>query len=289
MQKIILTLTILATFILVAINLNAEQAILFYSLSGSNTLTQEDVNKILDAEWIEGENFTAKIHTDITAIFSSAFSGNKYLLKVFGQNVTGIGAHAFLSCSKLTLIDFPIVSNMDHFNPYGTPNYGPTFAAFSECYSLDTVIFGTGFTEPTEIEFGDEIFGVAGFSNDLSKQINLILGEYVLPKPNLNKRTWQNCYAYYKKDYIWKTITIYVGIEEETKDEINIYSIGNNIYYIGNDDILDFELYDLTGKKIMTFDSQQKIIDLNDIKIAGTYFLCYARKSKLITYKILIY
>ena len=61
--------------------------------------------------------------------------------------------------------------------------------AFVLSENIKSVSFGTGFTEETRIEFGINVFS---WYNGVPVTINmdLTLGEFVLPKPNLINRTW---------------------------------------------------------------------------------------------------
>ena len=144
--------------------------------------------------------------------------------------------------------------------------------AFYPGYELISASFGTNFTEPTEIKFGDAVFNEgAPFS------VDLVLGENVLPKPDMEFRSWQDYGVGSSFLYRWKSITIYLGIEN--KVGINIYSISNNVYYINNEYISDLELFDVMGNRIKKYDNYTKFIDLNDFSV-GIYLLQYTENNQ---------
>jgi hypothetical protein len=74
---------------------------------------------------------------------------------------------------------------------------------------LVSVSFGTAFEEETEI-----IFKARVFLDGNTKNIDLTLGKYVLPEPNLSAKIWQNTNgsndgtSHLDFDYIWKSITV---------------------------------------------------------------------------------
>jgi len=81
---------------------------------------------------------------------------------------------------------------------------------FVNCENLVSATLGTGFATETKINFGREAFSSGNASYLMpTEKIKLTLGENVLPKPDLDKNTWQktNSYTPYV-DYIWKNITI---------------------------------------------------------------------------------
>jgi len=86
--------------------------------------------------------------------------------------------------------------------------------AFSWCKYLVSVSFGIGFEAETEIKFVEDVFEAVQ-----TKNIDLTLGEYVLPKPDLTANTWQKQFWLDgEADYVWKSITITDGIEEIIKN-----------------------------------------------------------------------
>ena len=58
---------------------------------------------------------------------------------------------------------------------------------------MTSVILGTGFDEPTTITFGENIF-----YNVETENIDLCLGEFVLPPPDFDNNSWNG--------YTWKSI-----------------------------------------------------------------------------------
>jgi len=98
----------------------------------------------------------------------------------------------------------------------------------------------------------------------------------VLPAPDLENNFWQKTtWDDYNPwgppiDYCWKKIDIYVGIEEKT-EIINIMQIDKNIYYVTSDDVVNFSLFDVSGRPWRYF-RNERIIDLNDLQV-GIYFL----------------
>ena len=100
--------------------------------------------------------------------------------------------------------------------------------AFNNCQSLESITLGTGHTTPQELYIRDYPDGSrAGLVqlraddetpfSELTKNITLILGEMVLPKPNGN--SWNG--------YTWKSVTVLpaiTGIEKVVKsDVITVY------------------------------------------------------------------
>jgi len=122
-------------------------------------------------------------------------------------NVTTIGVNAFIMCSCLKNVNLPVVTKIEF--------------AFFDCPMLTSVSFGTGFTEPTTIDFGINVFGSASpfpLNGTSTLNIDLTLGEYVLPEPDLENKIWQSDNndwvdevwgeVHYALDYIWKSITV---------------------------------------------------------------------------------
>jgi len=101
--------------------------------------------------------------------------------------------------------------------------------AFIGCYKLTSVVLGTNFDTPTEIKFGNGVFG--GRLPDeqvLTPNIHLTLGDYVLPPPDLDAMTWQgdNPIPFVQQDtipYVWKSIN-YTSILETVKNlQVSIF------------------------------------------------------------------
>ena len=135
-----------------------------------------------------------------------AWQGSDWLKNFSAPNVKKIGNNAFRYCSNLTSVNFPLIAFIGE-------------NAFYNCQKLVSATFGIGFTYPTTINFGTDTFERY---DSLTKNIDLTLGENVLPKPNLTAKTWQDDNGNGKgKPYIWKSITIKTdGIEEIIKNAI---------------------------------------------------------------------
>jgi len=210
---------------------------------------------------------------NVTKIMYGAFMYCRKLEAINMPEVTEIGVAAFSDCSSLVAVNFPVVTSIGEFS-------------FTDCEKLTTVSLGTGFTESTMIIMLIDAFKrkFLGFRGDhLTPNINLTLGEYVLPKANLLNNTWYDDNGDGTgNDYIWRSINV-VDIQEDDGIK-DIFYIGNNIYYING--IQKMELYDMTSRKIRTF-NDTKILYLNDFK-SGIYFLTYFKNNKLKFEKIFI-
>ena len=114
-----------------------------------------------------------------TEVEGLAFYNCHSLVNVNIPNLKTIRHSAFLNCTSLVSIDFPNVSYIGS----GGPQDGEQ-TAFYNCTGLRSVSFGTGHTTPTTISFGYAIF-----TGTTTPDIDLVLGEFVLPKPNMSART----------------------------------------------------------------------------------------------------
>ena len=76
-------------------------------------------------------------------------------------------------------VDFPHITYIGSGGPQSEDQ-----TAFYNCPGLRNISFGTAHTTPTNISFGYAVFST-GMTND----IDLTLGEFVLPAPNLNAKT----------------------------------------------------------------------------------------------------
>ena len=270
--KYILSLLIITNFAAVA-----QQVIEFYSLSGSNTLTQEDVNTILENEWL-GAEFSAKIHDDITVIGKGAFIAdvdfnngnpiNKYLVNINTNNVEMLDTLAFAFCGKLLdTIELPAVTKIM------TGAFSGTFCS--------TMFFGEKFTTTTEIIF-EEIVFMDGWTT----VIDLVLSEYVTPAPDLTKREWQDYMGTDANNYFplkWKSITIFSGISQEL-DNTKIYCLSDNTYYIDKDNISALLLFDVLGNQLRKYDDN--FVDLNNFPSSVYFLKCFVGK-RIKTFKII--
>ena len=209
----------------------------------------------------------------VTTIEDNAFYNCVSLLSIDFPLATTIGNHAFEDCTSLTSINFPLVTTIGE-------------SAFSRCDLLEAVTLGTGFEIETEIKFDEYVFSCY---KNLAPNIDLILGEYVFPKPDLAARIWQSTNAYTPSaptcggSYIWKSINVYLGIEDEEINNKFISYLGNNVYRLEN--IKEAKLYDIMGRQIMNL-GNEKTIDLNNLP-TGIYFLQYFDGKKIKTEKII--
>ena len=202
---------------------------------------------------------------ELTIICRGSFSSCRAIVSLNLPKVTLIGIEeeyfvdgAFSGCYALTSVDIPNLKIIG--NGYG---------AFEGCTSLTSVSFSTDLEEGAVTSFGSGIF-----KNVPTNNADLILGQYVTPKPDITNNTWLN--------YPWKNINV-LGIKENEEVD-DIFYIGNNTYFIDN--ALELELYDIIGRKIKSFYNQD-IIDLNEF--TGIYFLRYYKNNKIKTKKIIIY
>jgi hypothetical protein len=212
-------------------------------------------------------NFPSVITLEKNMSNHGAFSVCSSLVNVDFPLLNIMGKSAFSACSGLISINFPMVKLIDT-------------NAFISCINLTEAKFGRDFEDSTEIKFG---WGV--FSNVTTENIELTLGGYVLPLPDLSARTWQdNRGDGTGTPYVWKSITIEpVGIEEEVENN-NIYNLRNNKYILEN--IEHAELYDMTGRLIRKYNNEY-LIDLNDLS-NGFYLLKYSTSDNKIKTKKII-
>jgi len=216
---------------------------------------------------------------NITKIGGFAFMNCEHLLSVDFSSVKIIENYVFGFCQSLISISLPVVQKFYH-------------EIFIGCESLVSVSIGTGLTEPTTIEFGFTVFGSNPYWHLVSTEnIDLTLSDYVLPKL-IGDNIWRDNaggdgnISYPGKPYVWKSITIVVDIVEEVEDEINIFYIDRNIYYV-NGDVFDLELFDINGRLIRNYNNET-VIDLNNVA-TGMYFLKYFdNRKKLKTEKIIV-
>jgi len=137
----------------------------------------------------------------VTTVDSGAFYCCFKLATINFPAVTTVGSKAFIHCYKLATINFPVVTEIKDM-------------AFYYCGSIKNITLGIGFEEPTTINFAKEVFG---YDDEVTPKIDLVLGEYVLPEPDLDTYIWQsngyNVPAAYKP-YKWKSITKHNSISE---------------------------------------------------------------------------
>jgi len=209
----------------------------------------------------------------LQTIGSGAFASCTGLISVDFPSVRTIGHSAFSTCLNLISANFPLVQTIENF-------------AFYRCNSLASISFGTGFTEPTEIIFRARVFLHDNvFSTVRTQNIDLTLGEYVLPKPNLSARIWQNTNgindgtSHLDFDYVWRSITIKevsANIEETVKNcTVNIYPnpVFENFTISGITENALVKITDLNGRIVL----QQTIAPNEQVLVghlsAGIYFV----------------
>ena len=126
---------------------------------------------------------------------------SNWLKNFSAPNIKYIGKYVFESCSNLTTVNFPLVTIIGSW-------------AFYECINLTSVSLETKFITPHSIRFYSDVFlGVE------TENIDLILGENVLPLPDLTANTWQTQNGTANgTPYVWKSIKITDGIEEIIKN-----------------------------------------------------------------------
>ena len=219
----------------------------------------------------------------VTSIGDSAFFECENLTAANFPLVTNIGKNAFFWCENLTAANFPLVTNIGDY-------------AFWSCENLTSVIFGMDFETETEINFGMYAFGYD--LNVLTPNINLILGENVLPKPDIDKNTWQSDGK--GKPYIWKSIKVLdsiVSVKEIRNNSINIFQ-GPTDFTLNFDVItssnMKIVLSNTLGQELMNIYNDfvdigtfNKTIDTENLS-KGVYFIKIQIGKDYITEKIII-
>jgi hypothetical protein len=200
---------------------------------------------------------------------------------------TTIGGNAFIMCGSLKSVNLPVVTKIGF--------------AFYDCPMLTSVSFGTGFTEPTTIDFGINVFGSASpfpLNGTSTLNIDLTLGEYVLPKPDLVNKIWQSDnnawydevwnYTSYALDYYWKSITVKevsVSIEEVIKNRtVSIYpNPTNNTLNVELENSVNngsLILFDMSGQIVLSQAINGNSAQINMSRLtAGNYILCLVEKG----------
>ena len=212
---------------------------------------------------------------NVRIVGGAAFIGCKNLLSVnfpVAEKLAGggSGGGVFAWCESLEEINLPktklIGNGSFHKNiNLKSCNFSQLeiveWGIFIGCTNLTTVTIGTAFEEETSVYLGRAVFGGMhqSVSPILTPNIDLTLGEYVLPKPDTVFNIWQgtNDAPQYYQDYIWKSINIQkVGINEIIKNAtVNIYpnpasSNATVSFELEKPCYLELNLYDLTGKQI---------------------------------------
>jgi hypothetical protein len=238
--------------------------VVFSTTDGSSILTSENITPKLDTI---AYPFIATFSDEVLEI-GGVFGNNEYLIEIKGNkikyasNVTNCKnlikvsfpnapeVSGFSNCISLATIDFPVIEVM------------AGESLFNSCDALTYAIFGTGFREPTYVNIENGTFYGSILGRDITKNIELILGENVLPERNGN----------YWNGYYWKSIKL-VGIKEI--DDKFIRYLGNNRYILEN--INNAELYDIIGNLIEKLDDV--IVDLSNY-IVGIYFIVFLDSNK---------
>ena len=209
-------------------------------------------------------------------IGSSAFDNCSGLISVDFPLVQTIGHSAFSTCLALTSVNFPLVQTVENY-------------AFYRCNSLVSVSFGTAFKEETEIIFKARVFLGDNLGSTIrTGNINLTLGKYVLPKPNLSAKVWQNTNgsndgtSLFDFDYIWKSITVKelnASIEEVIKNRtISVYpNPTNNTLNVELENYVNngtLTLFDMSGKIMLSqaINGNSAQINMSHLT-AGNYIL----------------
>ena len=177
------------------------------------------------------------------------------------------GGGSFAICTSLVFINLPSIRTLSWGN-------------FSNrCENIVSANFGTGFNSEREIKFGRNVF-----SADITKNIELTLGDYVLPAPDLTNNIWQgnNIDTNYK-DYVWKIIK--TNIKEIIKNiAIKIFPNPTNDFVNISFDLektcnVKIIIVDILGKEFMEVHNGfieeglfTKTIDIQKLS-KGTYFL----------------
>ena len=254
-------------------------------------------------------NLLSVSSSSVDTIGSGAFWNCTNLNSVDFPNATYIGDHVFVRCYSLISVSFPNVkviendafSQCSSLESVSFPNVifiGDR--AFGLTYSLNSVSLGTAHTYPTIIDFlfedhEDLKYFIQPFVINNTPNIKLTLGEYVLPLPDIENKTWHtwsnkvwsdqdSSYYQLTDSYKWKNITIYTDVNEDNTGN-KIQHLENNRYYIEN--MQKAEIYDTTGNLIRKYENVE-LLDL-DYLPTGTYFIKYWINNIAKTEKILKY
>ena len=200
------------------------------------------------------------------------------LTHINAPKVKTINSQAFYRCYALQITDFP-EATLVHSGAFDmTGVVSVNFPKLTEMWQhnfyysdkLETVSIGTGFEIETEVKF---INWGTQFDKNKTPNIDLILGEFTLPKREGNR--WNG--------YTWKSIT--VGNVEYEEEKINVYYIGHNKYYVASDNISEFLLYDLLGNQVKKYNNN--LIDLNYLPSSIYFIQCFYDDKKPITIKLI--
>ena len=214
---------------------------------------------------------------------SGSLSGCYSLIEVYLPKVESMGNTCFLWSFNLRSIFIPSLESTD-------------WGIFLDCSNLESVNIGTNFSQDKEVVLGHAVFGdsilfpsgsVYGEPVKTSN-IELTLGEYVLPKHNTILNAWQGTNSGYDDyEYVWKSIEIISDIKEEQTENTDFLNIDKNHYLINNENISDIHLFDILGRYVRSVNTEPVII-LNDLP-PGVYFFRYKIKNDPRFFKIVIY
>ena len=204
-------------------------------------------------------------------------------------NVKMIGTNAFIMCPSLKSVNFPLVTKIGF--------------AFFDCPMLTSASFGTSFREYTAIDFDINVFGsvtTSTFNRTSTLKIDLTLGEFVLPKPNMNNNIWHsdsNAWydsvwnvSSYASDYYWKSISV-KNSSSSTNETTKSFKI--SVYPNPTDNTLNVDLdnniikgritlFDMNGKTVLSQEINSNSAQINMLPIyTGTYFLRLEDKDKV--------
>jgi len=303
----------IAVFVLTATTLTAQKTITFIPSDGV-TLTKADVDSTLakndltrddefhaiieDATQMEHSIFdpigifqqTGILSVSSSSLINLGDRNFRYCTKLVSAsfpNATYIGWQTFKDCSGLITADFPVLERIDHGSN------------FEGCVSLSTISFGTNFKELTEIQFTSPACEF-GCNSDITKNVDLILGELVLPLPDLSENSWQfTYYAATKHIYTWKSIQT-VGINEIIKDRtVSTYPNPATDFFTVSFELekscsMEIILFDILGNKIRDIHSGfavegffNRIVNVNDLN-EGVYFIQISVGRNFIIKKIVV-
>jgi len=264
-------------------------------------ITIED-NAFTECRKLTNLNFPLTI-----TINSGAFSYCDNLTEIKFQSLETININAFWGCSKLKYVTLPSLKKIKE-RTFGICNdlisiELPLISsigdmAFVSCNNLQTISLGTEHKTLTTITLGNNVFYGVNTTN-----IDLILGETVIPIPNLLNNSWN--YEYYNDEeqinYYWKTITVKpLGIEEFIKNkQISIFpnpvkeSI-NLFFKLETSCYLKILLIDLIGEQSIEINNSfvidgifQKTIYLETFP-KGVYLLYFYINDNIFLEKIVV-
>jgi len=243
-----------------AINIGIE------AFNSCESLIIADFPKVITIEYeafIRCENLKTVNFPSVINIGFWAFAYCKNLIVANFPSATNIEYCAFAYCENLTTLVFP---NVTHIGG----------RAFDQCSNLIFVSLGTDFTEPTIITL-DNLFGQGVFHNVETKNIDLCLGENVLPLPNFDNNTWNG--------HTWKSINeVNCDVSIQGTPEINFTIFPNpandKLTIHHSKEIGNIGLYDLSGRLIRSYtvSDTNTVLDISDLD-SGVYFLTVDGKT----------